>query len=190
LKVILINPALMGYRTYRPKGHKQGKPPLISYGKDGKPIKVADGIFTKGEFSEIQSILENRANKKVKPQGKKTLFLGNLKCAVCGRNMYDSPKQWSLADGTKRKNSRLRCSSYLNDPCGSGSFANPHEIYDAVYKMVVTVLGNFEVVHREYAPRSRESSAQARTRSVYRPLYERAGTRGPVQGWWLHRETG
>jgi DNA invertase Pin-like site-specific DNA recombinase len=161
LKVILINPALMGYRTHRPKGHKQGKPPLISYGNDGQPIKVAEAIFTKEDFSEIQRILGDRANKKGKLQGKKTLFLGILKCAVCGRNMYDSPKQWTLADGTKRKTSRLRCSSYLNDPCGSASFGNPDAIYDAIYKMVVTVLGDFEVVHREYA-----RGAENRTRKL------------------------
>ena len=151
LKVILINPALMGYRVYRPTGHKQGKPPLISYSTDGKPIKVSQGIFTKEEFNRIQGILEARSNKEVKPKNKRTPFLGTIKCGRCGKNWYDTPKTWTRASGEVINTSRLRCSSYLTGSCGMKAINEPDRIYSLLKNTVLEEIGDYEVIHRKYA---------------------------------------
>ena len=151
LKVILINPALMGYRVHRPKGHKQGQPPLISYETDGAPVKIAEGIFAKEEFDEIQHILEVRSNKGVKAQNKRTPYLGIIKCGRCGCNWYDTQKTWTRASGEVIRTSRLRCASYLERSCGAKAINEPSKIYDLLRDTVLEEIGDQEVVHREYA---------------------------------------
>ncbi|MEU0952848.1 recombinase family protein [Streptomyces niveus] len=151
LKVILINPALMGYRVYRPEGHKQGKPPLIAYSSEGTPIQIAEGIFSKEEFDRIQGILEARANKEVKQQNRRTPFLGSIKCGRCGKNWYDTAKSWERASGEKVNTSRLRCSSYLTGPCGMKALNQPEQIYALLKETVLDEIGDYEVIHRKYA---------------------------------------
>lgn len=151
LKVILINPALMGYRVYRPKGHKQGKPPLIAYSSEGTPLKIAEGIFAKEEFDRLQSILEARANKEVKQQNRRTPFLGIIKCGRCGKNWYDTEKVWALASGEVVRTSRLRCSSYLTKSCGVKALNDPQAIYSLLKNTVLDEIGDYAIIHRKYA---------------------------------------
>ncbi|MFD9293012.1 recombinase family protein [Streptomyces sp. NPDC060030] len=151
LKVILINPALMGYRVYRPKGHKQGQAPLIAYNADGTPIKITEAIFTEEEFDRIQTILELRSHKGVKKQNRRTPFLGTIKCGRCGKNWYDTSKTWERASGEVIKTSRLRCSSYLSGSCGMKAIDEPGTIYALLEDTVLDEIGDYEVIHREYA---------------------------------------
>ncbi|KPI24590.1 Resolvase domain-containing protein [Actinobacteria bacterium OV320] len=153
LKVILINPALMGYRVYRPKGLKQGKPSLISYDTDGTPIKIAEGIFTPEEFANLQKVLTDRANKGIKTQGKNaTPYLDIMKCGRCGSNWYLSQKTWTLRDGTKKTEPRLRCASFVGgNACGMAAFHEPDKVFSLVKDTILEDIGDYEVVHREYA---------------------------------------
>ncbi|MCX4554099.1 recombinase family protein [Streptomyces sp. NBC_01500] len=150
LKVILINPALMGYRVYRPEGHKQGKPPLIAYSTEGTPIKITEGIFTKEEFDRMQGILDARSNKEVKQQNQRTPFLGTIKCGNCGRNWYDTAKKWKRANGETMSSSRLRCASYLTGACGMKTLGEPEKIYALLKDTVLEEIGDYEVIHRKY----------------------------------------
>ncbi|MFE8916825.1 recombinase family protein [Streptomyces globisporus] len=160
LKVILINPALMGYRVYRPKGLKQGKPSLISYNTNGEPIRLAEGIFTKEEFDRLQEILAARANKEVRQQNNRTPFLGIMKCGVCGSNWYETLKVWQRASGEQMRATRLRCSSYVNGgSCGIKAFSDAQEVYDLLKDTVLEEIGDYQVVHRKYT-RGDDSLAQ------------------------------
>ncbi|MEU0158969.1 recombinase family protein [Streptomyces sp. NPDC006261] len=151
LKVILINPALMGYRVYRPKGLKQGLPSLIAYNTNGEPLKISEGIFTKEEFDNLQRILAARANKEVRQLNNRTPFLGIMKCGVCGSNWYDTQKVWTRASGEIMRATRLRCSSYVSGgSCGIKAFDNPQEVYDLLKNTVLEEIGEYEVVHRRY----------------------------------------
>ncbi|QNE73952.1 hypothetical protein F0344_04450 [Streptomyces finlayi] len=151
LKVILINPALMGYRVYRPEGHKQGKPPLVTYNTERVPIKITEGIFTKEEFDRLQSILEVRANKGIKAQNRRTPFLGTIKCGRCGKNWYDTSKTWKRVSGEVVNTNRLRCSSYLTGACGMKALNEPEKIYTLLKDTVLDEIGDYQVVHRKYA---------------------------------------
>ncbi|KQX43501.1 hypothetical protein ASD97_25855 [Streptomyces sp. Root63] len=160
LKVILINPALMGYRVYRPKGLKQGQPSLIAYNTEGEPIRLAEGIFTKEEFDRLQEILAARANKEVRQQNNRTPFLGTMKCGVCGSNWYDTQKVWERKSGEVMRATRLRCSSYVNGgSCGMKAFDDPQEVYDLLKNTVLEEIGDFQVIHRKYT-RGDDSLAQ------------------------------
>lgn len=152
LKAILINPALMGYRVYRPKGHKQGQPSAIAYDTDGEPIKVSDGIFTPEEFQTIQKALEQRNVKGRKAQSRRTPFLGIIKCGTCGRNYYDTEKSWVRASGEVMREARLRCASFANGGvCGAPVIPDPKKLYATLRRTVLEELGDFEVVYRTYA---------------------------------------
>lgn len=143
----------MGYRVYRPKGLKQGKPSLISYDADGQPIKMAEGIFTPEQFANLQKVLTERANKGTKIQSKNsTPYLDILKCGRCGGNWYLSQKSWTLRDGTKKTEPRLRCSSFVSGhACGMPAFHEPSKVFSLIKDTILEDIGDYEVVHREYA---------------------------------------
>jgi DNA invertase Pin-like site-specific DNA recombinase len=152
LKVILINPALLGYRVYRGKNHKQGESPHISYDTNGDPIVLAKGIFTPEQFDEIQGILKARANKGKKQMNKRTQYLDVIKCGKCGRNWYDTTSQYTKKDKSKTVTHKLRCASYQDGgSCGMPTVRPPQKVYTMLRDAAFEELGDYEVVHREYA---------------------------------------
>lgn len=83
----LRNPALMGYRVEEEKkgGARRSK---VVRDKNGKPIRVAEAIFTDAEFDELQADLDKRS--KGQPQrrpGGATMFLGVFIRSDCKTNM-------------------------------------------------------------------------------------------------------
>jgi hypothetical protein len=139
----LKNPALMGYRVEEDKNGGQRRSKLI-LGKDGKPIRVAEPIFTEEEFESLQKALARRSkNQPTRQPGGATKFLGVLICAVCKTNMI--AQKTHNAYGTYEY---LRCQK-----CRSGGHGapNPHEIYEHFVEEVLSVLGDEPVQIREYA---------------------------------------
>ncbi|OKH95438.1 recombinase family protein [Streptomyces uncialis] len=158
LKNVLTNPALMGYRTRREPGMPTNQPPFILYGPDGEPIRVAPGVFTPAEFSEVQELLRLRAkNTGGKPtagRSKRTKFLGVIKCGFCGavENMYQHITKKKRKDGTYRiSGNKMRCQSATKlGICGGPTF-DPEDTYGALTSTVLDQIGAMEVIHREYA---------------------------------------
>ncbi|MDO0933113.1 recombinase family protein [Streptomyces sp. DG2A-72] len=138
----LRNPALMGYRVEEDKngGVRRSK---IVLGNDGKPIRVADGIFTEDEFHSLQAVLDQNGKDQPtrNPEGA-TKFLGVLICHDCGTNMT---VQNTRTEG--RLYSYLRCGK-----CKSGGQGapNPEAIYSKLVDDVLRVLGDEPVMTREY----------------------------------------
>ncbi|MFE2306276.1 recombinase family protein [Streptomyces sp. NPDC059411] len=139
----LRNPALVGYRVEEDKKGGVRRSKLV-LGKDGDPIRVAEGIFTEEQFQELQAALDRRTKRQPTRQtGGGTTFLGVLVCAVCGTNM--------LVQKT-RSNSKsyeyLRC----RDCRGGGQGApNPQSVYTRLVDDVLSALGDEPVRVREYA---------------------------------------
>ncbi|MCQ4081921.1 recombinase family protein [Streptomyces sp. RB6PN25] len=139
----LKNPALMGYRVEEDKNGGQRRSKLV-LGKDGKPIKVAEPIFTEDEFNTLQAALHRRSkDQPTRQPGGATKFLGVLVCADCQTNM--TVQKTTNKVGTYRY---LRCSG-----CRSGGLGapNPEDVYNQLVTDVLSVLGNEPVQTREYA---------------------------------------
>jgi DNA invertase Pin-like site-specific DNA recombinase len=152
LTSILTNPALKGLRVIRPPKAKTKEISRIVYGTDGQPMRLAPPVFTDEEFDQIQDRLKaNAKHGRKDSKGKKlSLFLGVIKCGNCGANMYKHVSKRKRPDGSERLYPKLRCSSYTKEPCGAPVF-DPEEMYGALADTVLDQLGDFEVVHREYA---------------------------------------
>ncbi|MGW1234675.1 recombinase family protein [Streptomyces californicus] len=152
LTAILTNPALKGLRVIRPPKAKSKDISRIVYGADGQPIRLAPPIFTDEEFDAIQDRLKQNAKYGRKSsKGKKlSLFLGVIKCGTCDANMYKHISTKKRTNGTVKLYPKLRCSSYTREPCGAPVF-DPDEMYGALADTVLGQLGDFEVIHREYA---------------------------------------
>ncbi|MFC5804416.1 recombinase family protein [Streptomyces formicae] len=138
----LRNPALMGYRVEEDKngGIRRSK---IVLGAGGKPIRVADGIFTEDEFHSLQEALDGsgKGQPTRNPDGA-TKFLGVMICADCGSNMIVQQTQ------TKGRSYRyLRCGKCK---AGGQGAPNPEEIYSKLVEDVLRVLGDEPVMTREY----------------------------------------
>ncbi|MET9729417.1 recombinase family protein [Streptomyces sp. NPDC006458] len=138
----LRNPGLMGYRVEENKtgGVRRSK---IVPGNDGRPIRVADPIFTKEEFESLQAALDRRGkNQPTRAPGGATKFLGVLLCYDCDANMM---VQKTTHKG--RSYEYLRCGK-----CKSGGHGapNPHLIYGKFVEDVLKVLGDDPVMVREY----------------------------------------
>ncbi|MFC5720209.1 recombinase family protein [Streptomyces gamaensis] len=139
----LRNPALLGYRveTDPESGSRRSR---LVLGKDGKPIRVAEGVFTEDEFYELQTNLDRSAkNQPPRQTDGPTKFRGVLTCADCGTNMTVQVNNRTTA--TYRY---LRCQG-----CKSGGYGapNPDEVYGQLVQDVLTVLGDWPVQVREYA---------------------------------------
>lgn len=138
----LRNPALMGYRVEEDKdgGVRRSK---IVLGADGKPIRVADGIFTEDEFSSLQKVLDEQGQNQPSrnPDGA-TKFLGVMICADCDTNMTVQ-RTWSKG----RLYEYLRCGKCKG---GGRGAPNPEEVYSKLVEDVLKVLGNEPVLTREY----------------------------------------
>ncbi|MER6525217.1 recombinase family protein [Streptomyces sp. NPDC001508] len=139
----LRNPALMGFRVEENKNGGVRKSKLI-LGHDGKPIRVAEPIFTETEFHEVQEAIDRRG--KNQPQRQThgaTQFLGVLTCSDCTSNM--------TVHVTNNKFGQYR---YLRcQKCKSGGLGapDPQGVYDVLVEDVLQVLGDFPVQVREYA---------------------------------------
>lgn len=139
----LRNPALMGYRVEEDKqgGVRRSK---LLLGKDGKPIRVAEGIFTEAQFNEVQAVLDKHSKKQPARQpGGATKFLGILICADCKTNMIVQ-----VTTNTYGVYKYLRCQN-----CKSGGLGapNPDDVFAQLVKDVLSVLGDEPVQVREYA---------------------------------------
>ncbi|MGK5496357.1 recombinase family protein [Streptomyces sp. URMC 125] len=138
----LRNPGLMGYRVEENKNGGQRRSKLI-LGTDGKPIKIAEPIFTEEEFDSLQAELDKRGKKQPARLAKgRTKFLGVLICVDCETNMIEHP--------TRNKfgfYNYLRCQG-----CKSGGLGapKPEEVYSQVAENVLRVLGDEPVQVREY----------------------------------------
>jgi DNA invertase Pin-like site-specific DNA recombinase len=139
----LRNPALMGYRVEEDKkgGIRRSK---LVLDRDGKPIKVAEPIFTEDEFAGLQRALDRRSRSQpARRPGGATKFLGVLICADCSTSM-------TVQKTTKKsvEYRYLRCRT-----CRSGGHGapNPDEIYGRLTAEVLSVLGDEPVQIREYA---------------------------------------
>ncbi|QKW48846.1 recombinase family protein [Streptomyces buecherae] len=161
LSSILKNPALKGVRVIRPPRAKSKDISRIVYGSDGQPIRLAPPLFTDQEFDEIQDRLQHNVKhgRRSSKKRKLSLFLGVIKCGVCGANMYKHVTAKKRKDGSVRRHARLRCSSYTKEPCGAPTY-DPDEMYGALAGTALDQLGGFEVVHRAYA-RGAENLARA-----------------------------
>ncbi|MFF7195902.1 recombinase family protein [Streptomyces sp. NPDC008079] len=139
----LRNPALMGYRVEEDKtgGKRRSKAVL---GKDGKPIRVAEGIFTEDEFASLQSALDKYSkDQPARRPGGATKFLGVLICPDCETNI--TVQKTTNSYGSY---SYLRCGG-----CKSGGLGapNPEEVYAQLAHDVLSVIGDYPVETREYA---------------------------------------
>ncbi|MER6048422.1 recombinase family protein [Streptomyces sp. NPDC001793] len=139
----LRNPALMGYRVEEDKDGGLRRSKLVM-GTDGKPIRVAEGVFTEEEFYSLQSVLDGRGkNQPARQPGGATKFRGVMICDDCETNM--------TVQATNNKYGKyeyLRCQK-----CKSGGLGapKPGDIYKKLVEDVLRVLGNFPVMTREYA---------------------------------------
>lgn len=139
----LRNPALLGYRVEEDKkgGVRRSK---VIMGKNGRPIRVSDPIFTEEEFETLQADLDKRSrNQPARQPSGLTKFLGVLICADCSTNMTIHQT---------RNNGKvypyLRCRT-----CKSGGLGapNPEAVYDKLVEDVLSVLGDEPVQTRAYA---------------------------------------
>ncbi|MCG6493597.1 recombinase family protein [Kitasatospora sp. A2-31] len=150
----LRNPALMGYRVEEDKQGGARRSKLV-LGKDAKPIRVAEGIFTEDEFDELQADLDLRSKDQPQRQpGGATKFLGVMVCADCGTNMY-------VQKTTKgeRVYQYLRCQK-----CKAGGLGapDPEAVYSKLVADVLSVLGDEPVQTRSYAQGAEARKEQKR----------------------------
>ncbi|MFI6443548.1 recombinase family protein [Kitasatospora sp. NPDC050543] len=139
----LKNPALMGYRVEEDKSGVGRKSKLV-LGKDGKPIKVAEPIFSEEEFTQLQKDLETRArNQPARQEGGASRFLGVLICKDCKTNLT---VQVTTTKGVRYR--YMRCSGCK---AGGPGVNNPDVLYSALVTDVLKVLGDEPVLVREYA---------------------------------------
>ncbi|QFQ97160.1 recombinase family protein [Streptomyces phaeolivaceus] len=138
----LRNPALMGYRVEEDKngGVRRSK---VVLGNNGKPIRVADPIFTEDEFGSLQKSLDTRGkNQPARNPDGATKFLGVLICQDCETNMT-----------VQRTRTKGRSYEYLRcGKCRGGGLGapNPQEVYSKLVDDVLRVLGDEPVMTREY----------------------------------------
>jgi DNA invertase Pin-like site-specific DNA recombinase len=138
----LRNPALMGYRVEEDKDGGIRRSKLV-LGADGKPIRVADGVFTEDEFYSLQEALDGQGKDQPRrnPDGA-TKFLGVVICADCGTNMTVQKNR-----NNGKLYQYLRCGKCK---AGGQGAPNPEDIYAKLVEDVLRVLGDEPVMTREY----------------------------------------
>ncbi|MGW1137202.1 recombinase family protein [Streptomyces zhihengii] len=138
----LRNPALMGLRVVEDKdaGARRSR---ILRDADGRPVRVADPIFTEDEWRALQAALDSRSTSQPRrgPFGA-TPYLGVLVCGECGTNMT---VQRTAAGG--RTYAYLRCRSC---PSGGPGAPDPDAVYRALRARIVAALGTQPVRRRQY----------------------------------------
>ncbi|SHK76583.1 recombinase family protein [Streptomyces yunnanensis] len=139
----LRNPALMGYRVEVDKDGGKRRSKLVM-GKEGKPIRVAEGVFTEEEFYRLQAVLDGNGKDQPRRQpGGATKFRGIKICDDCETSMTVQ-----ATTNTFGRYQYLRCQK-----CKSGGLGapNPDDIDNKLVEDVLRVLGDFPVMTREYA---------------------------------------
>ncbi|MEU4350487.1 recombinase family protein [Streptomyces sp. NPDC023838] len=138
----LRNPALMGYRVEEDKNGGVRRSKLVLDG-DGRPIRVADGVFTEEQFYSLQKALDRQGKQQPtrNPEGA-TRFLGVLICSDCKANMTVQKTQ-----SKGRSYAYLRCGKCKGGGLGA---PNPYEVYAQLVEDVLKVLGDEPVMTREY----------------------------------------
>ncbi|WUH93521.1 recombinase family protein [Streptomyces sp. NBC_00433] len=140
----LRNPALLGYRVEEDKNGGGARRSRLVLGTDGKPIRVADAIFTQEEFDDLQAALDRRGkNQPTRQPSGATKFLGVLLCADCGTNLTVQ-----ITTNSFGKYKYLRCRAC---PSGGMGAPNPDEVYGQLVQDVLSVLGDDPVQTRAYA---------------------------------------
>lgn len=139
----LRNPALMGYRVEEDKKGGVRRSKLV-LDRDGKPIRVTEGIFSEEQFRQLQAALDlrSRAQPPRRPEGA-TAFLGVLVCAECGTRM--------TAQRTRSGNGK--CYEYLRCracPGGGQGAPGPDAVYAELVAHVLSAFGDEPVRIREY----------------------------------------
>ncbi|MEU9717861.1 recombinase family protein [Streptomyces sp. NPDC047976] len=164
----LRNPALMGYRVEEDKkgGIRRSK---LVIGRDGNPIRVAEGIFTQEQFQELQTALDQRSKSQParRPDGA-TSFLGVLVCADCGTNMTVQRTRTN----TDKCYEYLRCRAC---PGGGQGAPDPQSIYTRLMDEVLSALGDEPVQIREYA---RDRWVLRPTGQTFRQSWAEGGSKG------------
>ncbi|MGW3185506.1 recombinase family protein [Kitasatospora sp. NPDC001119] len=139
----LRNPALMGYRVEEDKSGVGRRSQLI-LGKDGKPIRVAEPIFTEDQFGQLGRDLDRWGkNQPARQEGGATKFLGVFVCEDCGTNIT---VQVTTTKGVQYK--YMRCSGCKG---GGPGVNDPDGVNAALVRDVLKVLGDEPVLVREYA---------------------------------------
>jgi DNA invertase Pin-like site-specific DNA recombinase len=138
----LRNPALMGFRVEENKNGGVRRSKIVA-GADGRPIKVADHIFTEAEWHALQAALDRRSKAQpTRQRGSATEFLGVLLCADCSTNMTVHRSRVK-----ERAYEYLRC---RNCPSGGLGAPDPEAVYARLIVEVMAALGTEPVRIREY----------------------------------------
>ncbi|MFF5433453.1 recombinase family protein [Streptomyces griseofuscus] len=146
---ILRNPALRGVRTEGgTKGQGYRSSPVLD--KNGKEIYVTrQPIFDPEQFDEIQAALSIRSkSRRRSPNNRRpTRFLGVMK-HKCGQNINETNSYKTLSTGEVKEYRYLRCPQ-----CRKPGFVipDPEDAYSSLAQAVFSILGDYEVVRREYA---------------------------------------
>lgn len=141
----LRNPALMGYRVEEDMDSGTRRRSKLVLGKNGRPIRVSDAIFTEEEFETLQAAIDRRTNgcRRRRASGEASVFIKVLVCADCGTSMTVHK---TTTNG--RAYEYLRCQKC---PSGGLGAPNPQAAYDELVTDVLSVLGDSPVQTRTYA---------------------------------------
>ncbi|WP_112470184.1 recombinase family protein [Streptomyces triticisoli] len=85
VKALLTDPALLGYKKH------QGK---VLYDSQEQPIRLADPIFTDGEWSTLQAAVEARTKTKVRRVNRTAPLYGVVFCGTCGSKATQSARKY------------------------------------------------------------------------------------------------
>ncbi|MFC8099402.1 recombinase family protein [Streptomyces sp. NPDC057363] len=150
LSKLLKNPALMGYKVYKPEGSNPNLPSKIAYGDDGNPVVLSEGVFTPEEFEEIQTLLLKRPGATRVPSTKKlSRFLGVAKCPHCAGNLKRDRQEKRNRKGETKVYDYLRCNQ-PKDLCPGFTVSDPETVYGAMTDVLLGELGDMEVEYRDY----------------------------------------
>ncbi|WP_037872709.1 recombinase family protein [Streptomyces sp. PsTaAH-124] len=147
---ILKNPALRGVRT-EGGTKKEGYRSTPVLDKNGKELYVTkEPIFKQEQYDKIQDALASRSkSRRRSPTNKRpTRFLYVMKHKPCTNNIVETNAYQTLSTGEVKEYRYLRCPK-----CRKPSFgmADPPFLYRNLIESVISALGSYEVVQREYA---------------------------------------
>ncbi|WP_428935519.1 recombinase family protein [Streptomyces sp. ACT015] len=147
---IMRNPALMGIRVISDGKPGRYNPPRIFYGSDGKPVQVADPIYTELEYTELIEFDASKAQVHTPKKKKSTSFLHVIKCGYCLGNMTYQGNKTKLKNGETRLNEYIRCFSTVTKPCDHRPSTSPDDAYGSLIQAVLDEIGDYEVIERFY----------------------------------------
>ncbi|WP_177245023.1 recombinase family protein [Streptosporangium canum] len=148
LRVVLTNPALMGYAVYKGEIQK----------KAGLPVQWADPILTLEEFEKLQEVLARRggANRNITPRT--TDWAGIFYCA-CGSVYYSNSAPRKLKDGSVRRHDYYLCKTRQVGTRCAYVTSWPLEILRThLEDAFLSNAGDLEIMTRTYIPGSDRSA--------------------------------